>query len=550
MAREIENYRQVTNVTPDMGIAGALKGAGEMGAGIIKASQEAKIVENFSVAQIELSKAQMQYKTEFADNPKAGWDAYKTKEKEIYDSLGEGISPFFQKPWQDSTRDYSRKTNAEMEMWVYKQSRANTVKSINKSIANNMGQANLDGQAWGQSDQAELGGALNFMASKEKLVKFADGNGLGDQATPLFESYDGDYLKSFVSGVSDTNPVKALQLMDDPRVKSGFKDASQYVKMRDAVEKRALNVGKVMEERAVLGVLRDENNVLTQSLQQPMSYAQLQQAFDTQKTSPAAQSFFLKLNGFAERGGKLSASEQMTEKADIYESMAALSSPDREMITGAELKGFQERIYKGMDNGTLSQEEGLTYLNQVMSPYLEKAEEKLSNFGEKKWFTDSLGFQGVKEVFEDTVAVEVPDNDGSNADERKAVQAAEALNNANKVKMYDYYFDALTQQAASYGKSVADIQSMNETQKRKIYSDALAQSQRMFMTDTNPALATLPDMPNQVFKNGTLIQGAAGARALKPDLNVAPKFKTFKGSDGVIYRQYPNGKYEAAGKWK
>lgn len=551
MAREIENYRSVTNVVPDQSLAITLGSAGKQGAEIIQASQEAKIAENFSTAQLAVAKLHMEYKAQNEHNPFGGLEDLKLKEQEIYDGLGQDISPFFQRPWQDSVRDYSKKSKGELEMWAYKQSRVNTVKSINTSIKNNMTQAMIDGQTFGSSPEAELSSFMNYAASKEKLAVFGERNVGQGQTTELLENYDGDYLKSFISGVSDSNPVKALRLMDDPQVKKGFKDITQYTKMKEAVENRAMHVGEIMAEKQVLDILRDENNTLTKSLESPMSYAQLQTEFDAKGVSPAAQSFFLKLNGFSERGGKLSQSEQLLQKSALYQDLQDIAG--KETITGADLAGFQERIYKSMDNGTINEQEGVTFLNQIMTPFIGKQEEQLKNFGEKKWFGDSLGFQGIQEMFEDEVAVPVPeprDKGRTNEGERLAMSTADALNNANKVKLYDYYFDALAQSAASYGIPVGEIPNLNKAQKQKIYSEAQAQAKRNFMVDSNPALSTLPDIPNQVFSRGTLIQGAAGNRAVKPDLSAPAKFKVFKGSDGVLYRQYQDGKYEAAGRWK
>lgn len=552
MAREIENYRSVTNVVPDQSTAITLGSAGAMGAKVIAASQEAKIAENFSTAQLEISKLHMQYKTQWEHNPFGGMEDLKLKEQEIYDTLGQEISPFFQRPWQDSTRDFAKKTKGEMDMWAYKQSRVNTVKSINTSIKNNMTQAMIDGQTYGNSEESQLGSFMNYAASKEKLAVFGDRNVGKGETTSLLENYDGDYMKSFISGVSDSNPVKALRMMQDPKVKGAFKDQSQYVKMLDAVEKRALNVGEIMAQKQILGALRDENSTLANSLNTPLSYAQLQSEFSSKKMSPAAQAFFLKINGFSAReGGKLSQSEQLQNKADLYHDLTDLSS--RENVGAADLAAFQERIYKGMDNGTLNEQEGVTYLNQIMAPYIDKQETMMKNFGEKKWFTDSLGFQGIQEMFENEVAVPVPeprDKRKTNEGERLSMSTAEMVNNENKVKLYDYYFDALAQSAEGYGVRVGDIPNLNKAQKQKIYSEAQAQAKRNFMVDSNPALATLPDIPNQVFNNGTLIQGAAGARGVKADLSAPAQFKVFKGSDGVLYRQYSDGKYEAAGRWK
>lgn len=537
--RDTENFRssvQQINTNSDQ-VAQAFATIGQK---LIAEGQEAKITENFSKAQLDLQKLNQNYQLKYEGNPFGGLDDLKKDRAAIFEQYGNEISPLFRKGWQDSVRGLAVKDDATTEAWGYSQTKKNTVVSINTSIKNNMSQAALDGQNFGNSDQDEVGSLLNYSESKKKLMGFGDKHLGATTTTALLEDYDGDYLKSFISGVSEANPLKALRMMDKPEVAASFKRKDEYLKMKKAVEDRALNVDKVNGEKEILGVLKDENSMLTKSLTDTVPYADLQKEFTRTNMSPAAQSFFMKANGYASREGKLTQSEQLKGKADLYSDMTQLMS--QEKMTSKDVAGFQERIYKAMDNGTLNEKEGATYLNQLVAPLVNQKEESFKNFSQDSWISPDVGFGGVEEIFKRDIEIGNPEGVHG-----KVGVVTQGINNANKVKLYDYYMTSLQSQAESYGVQLADIKNLNKPQQRKLYADAQAEAVRLFHVDQNPSLSTLTDLPNQTYSKGKLIQGASGTRNIKPDVAVPAKFETYAGSDGYIYRKYSDGKYERVG---
>lgn len=240
VSREIESYRQVTNVVPDT-TAGSLIGAvGKIGSAIIEANQEAKITENFSRAQLELNKMNMQYQTEYESNPLAGMDKLKESRKALFDTLGGEISPFFRGKWDVATRELGMKNDANYELWAYSQARKNTVKSINQSIANNMLQAQQAGAAFAHSNEEGIGGIADFAMSKSRLAQFGDKHLGAEQTTALLEGYDKDYMKSFLSGVAETSTAKAAALLKDPSVDArlSLDDKADFISIIQKTQKK------------------------------------------------------------------------------------------------------------------------------------------------------------------------------------------------------------------------------------------------------------------------------------------------------------------------
>jgi hypothetical protein len=521
-----------------------ISGIAQIGQGIIKENQQAKITENFSMAQLDINQLAMKYQTEYEGDPFGGMKKFQEARDKIIEGYGNDISPFFKKPWQQDTRNLAMTNDATMETWAYKQTKVNTVNSINRSIKNNMSQAMVDGQNFGNSDEDEIGTFLNFGQAKAQLVGFADQNLGSETATKMLEDYDGDYLKSFMSGVSDSDPLKALRLMERDDVKGSFKDQKQYMSMKEAIESRALNVQEINGQKQILNALKQENSVLAKSLEAPISYADLQEQFSATEMSSYAKNYFMKANGYTKSDGstKLSNSEQLQFKTDLYDQITqTVSNPE---LTAADVSALQEKVYQGMDNNALTESEGINYLNQITAPLASGKEEQYSKFqiGKNNPFQDNIGFSGIQKIYEDQIAI--PPAEG----EEEVGEQTKLMNNQNKVKLYDYFMSSLEEQAGSYGVTIAQVPTLGKPQQRKLYTDAQAQAVKDYMIDKNPTLATLPDLPNQVLTGGKLIQGTAGDRNLKPDVAAAPQFETYSGSDGYLYRKYPDGKYERVGR--
>lgn len=491
--RNIETYRSsIQQVAPQEGIEDQnplMAGLAKVGQDIIKSSQEAKITENFSKAQLELNRLNTQYQIDYENDPFGGLEKLKEDRKAIFDNLGQDISPFFKKPWQDSTRELTIKDDAQTETWAYAQTKKNTVRSINQSIKNNMSQATVDGQNFGNSDTDELGTLLNYAQSKQKLIQFGDANLGSGTTTDILEDYDDDYLKSFIGGVSDTNPIKALRLMEDEDVKSSFRDQSHYLKMKEAVEERALQADKIFTQKEVLSALKDENSMLGRSLESNVSYIELQKEFDKKKMSPAAQNFFLKANGFKKDDGedKLTKSEKMAEKVGLYEAIRTVA--DSEDVTPDQIAALQNRVYTAMDRGVLSDEEGASYISQFVTPIVDGKEKQLQKFSTNKWYKpweDKIGFSGLDDLVEQVTIT-------PSEDEEELGQATQNLNNERKLKIYSLYQDQLNEAASSRGIAIGDIPNLPLSEKRKVYNDAQVKAKKLYLSDEFPELANLKD---------------------------------------------------------
>jgi len=192
-------------------------------------------------------------------------------------------------------------------------------------------------------------------------------------------------------------------------------------------------------------------------------------------------------------------------------------------------------VYQGLDNGALPQKDGVRFLNQITQSIADRKEQSYQNYSDNNWIADDIGFAGVQKIFEDQIAV--PPAEG----EEETGPETQLLNNRRKVELYDDYMNALETDAASYGVTIGDLPTLNEVQKNKLYAGAQAKAKSMYLGRRFPELATMPDIPNKILTGGELVQGMAGPRDLIPDVTTVANYTTQIGSDGYMYRLYPDG---------
>lgn len=210
-----QNYNTVDRVVapPEETLATNLV---DIGQGIIKQSQEARINENLSKAQLELGQLQNQFQIKYEADPfnKDGLAEFSDARQNVLSKYGSDISPLYGRAWNDGAKKLTDLTDAHNQTWGYQQSTVNTKASIDSSMKSTLAQAQLDGENFGNSDATEIGSFTNYVTSRQRLQEFGAAN-IGEVSTKkLLGDFDQDAAKMFISGVAKSNPVKALKVMD------------------------------------------------------------------------------------------------------------------------------------------------------------------------------------------------------------------------------------------------------------------------------------------------------------------------------------------------
>lgn len=252
--RDLSSEPQVLDVSVGQnqanGIIGALADAGIQ---MIKQGQQAKITENASKAQLDIAKLDNEFRIKAEADPfnKQLGQEYVAQRNTILDTYKGEIDPSFRMDWDEGARRITANSDAQMQAWQYKQTNVNTRSSIATAMETNFLQANQNGMTYGQNNDNDPSALLDFGTSQKELTTFITKN-LGEaSANEMLKNYQRDYFKSFISGVAQTNPQKADQLLKDKDINKLF-DSEDLSTFNQVIRRniRAKSIDDLMKDEA------------------------------------------------------------------------------------------------------------------------------------------------------------------------------------------------------------------------------------------------------------------------------------------------------------
>lgn len=358
--RDVTNYRQVTEQAAPQ-VPNVAQSLMDFGNKLLAVSNEAKINNGISQAQLELGKLNNDYQIKYQSNPNGGMDEYISAKNQIFEKYGADISPIYRNQWLQQTRELSARSDLAMQNWQFNQSKENAVNDINDAMKANFIKNNMDGRNYGNGTTSDLSAVINFQADKNRLIQF--GNSIGTETTnQMLKDYNKDALKSFISGVAETNRTKAVELLKDENVTKSLNqvDIDEIAKVAATAEKK-YNIDKIYQQ------VNTEQDFLNQ-INSGSDYYSTRLALDKAELNGQIES------SFAEKARKTLSSEEavdaITNKpmmSKIVEEMYDLNaqadnSNNKDYLLG--IRNIQNKITDLRSSGNLSQVDANKLLNQ------------------------------------------------------------------------------------------------------------------------------------------------------------------------------------------
>lgn len=520
--RQMNDLRTVTNIVAESGGAdysSAINAISKVGSQIVEQSNESRLLEASSAAQLELGKISTEHKLKYESDPfnEKGMQEYKAATNAVLQKYGAALNPLSKRDWLNTSTKLTAQADIDNQTWQYKQAAVNTKNSVIKSTQNYLNQASLDGEQFGQSDETAIASFMNYQSAQEELTKFGS-KYLGEETSKrLMDDFSQDWTKSFISGVAKQNPVKALQMLDHEQVKSSITNQEDFMKFRDAVEAKALNFQNEAVQREVLDNMMSENELFNSN--RVLSYAELRQV--TANMSEPAQKYFLQKSGYVSpEAVKLSAEEKITSAASLFSEVGRLTNQE-DGVTAQEVQGLQQRIFQEMNRGAITKEQGQFFMESLVGPYTEKLAGNLDQYSGNDLipFNNDVGFEQVQQYFRDNIAIDETELKGA---EKKF---AEYTNANNGFSFYQQYYDSLNNELASIrnpsypkGMTINDIGALSRKERNDVYARAQKDAIDAVSADSTVKRKTVSNIP------------MADIKLLREKPELAPKFDEVYGT--------------------
>lgn len=202
---------------------GMLGGLAILGRQYATSAAESKVMRQAGQAQIAFKQLDAQYRKDWADDPASpdGLKWLQESRQQVIDELGADVPTLMNSKWVEKTTELATQSDLSNDLWTVQQNKVNTVSNVNSSIKNYLGMANEDGRAFG-AGKGDASSIMNYLTAGEELHGFGNRTLGSAETNKLLETFDKDYVKSFVSGVAETSPDQAKALLDDPAIAERF----------------------------------------------------------------------------------------------------------------------------------------------------------------------------------------------------------------------------------------------------------------------------------------------------------------------------------------
>lgn len=489
--RDLSTYRQVTEQiasAPD-----SIKAqAAQTGQRIILDSEQAKVAKATSAAQLEINDLTAKYQVKWGDDPNSetGLEEFKSDRQAILDKYGSNISPLVRNQWDATGRQLLERSDLGYQAWQLKQSMVNTKRFIEGAHDDYLQQAYLSGQAYANNPTDMSETLLAAETARSEMAKAVEGKVSAGEFEHQMRKFDGQYIKSMISGVAETNPVMALTLADSDMVKEKLDGDAEFVKFKDAIENRAIQFREIDTRREILGALKSENELFMSG--RKLSYAELDRV--TSNMSEDARKYFFKQYGYSSNGEsgqpsvKLDKTQQALYKGELVNSIRDLSMQEEVKIE--DVMDLQDAVYKGINNGSLSEKEAMTMVTSMLNPLIESRGQEVEALSSNPFFSENVGFDGLESYYDSNVRISGEDED----DPDSGLGATSlALNAANKAQMYEFYLSSLDEEINKRGLTIADLPNLEDNY--EVYKKAQDSAIAKFRSKASPALTLMPFIP-------------------------------------------------------
>lgn len=363
--RDFDPDVPTVTVTPKNVQTDLLMGISEIGAKAAEASEQSKLLMYGAQAHAAFKGVDAQYRMQFADNPGSteaqAWLA--EQRQQISDKLGGNISTFYQRQWTSKITELGSQSDISNEMWGVHQNYRNTVNNTNVAMKTYLDVGNKDGQAYGQSEATDGGNIMNFLTARQSLTDAAAPLIGADKAGAMLKNFDTDYAKSFVAGVAESNPQKALSLLSMPEVNQHFTtqdrdDMIQVIHRTQKAQQMAQSMSLTVNDSKLADLVNDSSTTYYEKR------AQLDQLDMQGAITPTAA---------AKARRVIKSSEDLETQTDtpamagivnqIYDLNANAATNGDDYLRG--VRNVQNQILDMQGNGSLTARDAIKLQNQV-----------------------------------------------------------------------------------------------------------------------------------------------------------------------------------------
>lgn len=189
-----------------------------------QASAQSKALKATAQTQIQFRALDAQFRQKYTDDPtnQQGLQDLQQARKDVVDTNSDNVPTTTTRAYQNKAIELGQQSDASNELWAGKQQARNAVNNVNNAQQTYLLAANASGKDFAANGGGDINDALGFMQANSAIQTFASPIIGADKTGALLKNFNSNYVKSFISGVSESHPELAAQLLDNPQIQTHF----------------------------------------------------------------------------------------------------------------------------------------------------------------------------------------------------------------------------------------------------------------------------------------------------------------------------------------
>lgn len=371
--RNLVNFRQVTQQAFEQGgdtanvIAGITKEVGRL-------AGEAQLAKTFSQTQLQLQEVEQQFKIDVQSDPDKAFEQYKSRRDTVFASAQDKVSPFMRGQFARTRREFEAQDNLTANDTVFKAKQVKALTDVNDAISSQLQLAQSIGQNFDPSStQFDVAKQLSF--ARQTALEAGRGLVGDEQIEQLATDFGSDYAKSFLSGVMQQDPQRAIDLLEDEQISEVLSQEDKG-DIRGAALSLVKGHDKRLAETEILGNINGVLNILNSSGE--LGYAGVKQELGKLGLDKRTEDMVLKQVGFKDPSSrKITDAEKLARSNSLNARMLNILDKGSD-ATAQELEELNTDLMQAADDNVIPFGQFREMTSDLTEPLVQSRSERIS----------------------------------------------------------------------------------------------------------------------------------------------------------------------------
>lgn len=379
--RDLDFSPQVTDVVPKTeDTATPFDAAGDIADTIAQQSAQSKALTATAQTSLAFRQLDTQFREQYADDPTnpQGLQNLQAARQAVITKQGGSVPNIAMRDYITQSIELGKTSDTSNQLWTTRQQVHNTANNLNTGMQTYYQQANNAGVDFG-TNGGDLGSALNYIDAAAHLHQNADPIIGADRSGEMMKEFNTNYVKSFVAGVAENDPQRAVALLDEPEIAQHFttqdrNDMTQLIQKTVKTQALMKTIGTTDENGKLPDIINDQN---TNYFQKRAAIDQMDmQGTITPKAAAAARRV---LTSSANLDTQTDTPTMATIINQTYDLNANSKASPQDYLTG--VQNIQQQILEKQGTGELTAQDASKLSKQISTLTSAKLSDATNNVG-------------------------------------------------------------------------------------------------------------------------------------------------------------------------